>query len=42
MNDKNNRVYSLFIEKDEYPFALLRDNLYGLNISNYVGILIFY
>jgi hypothetical protein len=37
MNDKNNRVHNLFIEKVEY---LLWDNLYGLNLSSYVGILI--
>jgi hypothetical protein len=38
MNNKNNRVRSLFIEKVEY-LMLLRDNLSGLNLSSYVGIL---
>jgi hypothetical protein len=39
MNNKNNRVYNLFIEKLEYPRALMRNNLYGLNLSSYVGVL---
>jgi hypothetical protein len=34
MNDKNNKFYSLFIEKVKY---LMYFNLYELNLNSYVG-----
>jgi hypothetical protein len=41
MNDKNNIVRSLFIEKVEYPVRYY-EIIYEFNLSSYVGILTLY